>query len=78
MLIRWIDVAGDFAVASITNAGDCHDAGATRPTGVQVLGRVESTNTGVGTYAIRASLESPAAEPGWRIREQTGLWCGAR
>ena len=63
-------VAGDFAVASITNAGDCHDAGATRPTGVQVLGRVESTNTGVGTYAIRASLDAPAggaaglADPG--------------
>lgn len=53
-------VAGDFAVASTTNAGDCHDAGATRPTGVQVLGRVESTNTGVGTYAIRASLDAPA------------------
>jgi hypothetical protein len=57
-------VAGDFAVASITNAGDCHDAGATRPTGVQVLGRIESTNTGIGTYAIRASLESPAGGTG--------------
>lgn len=53
-------VAGDFVVASITNPGDCHDAGATRPTGVQVLGRVESTNTGIGTYAIRASLDAPA------------------
>ena len=38
--------AGDFVVASTSNAGDCHDAGATRPAGVQVLGRVESTNRG--------------------------------
>ena len=52
-------VAGDFVVGSTTNAGDCHDAGATRPTGLQVVGRVESTNTGAGTYGIRASLDSP-------------------
>ena len=52
---------GDFVVASTTNAGDCHDAGATRPTGVQVLGRVESTNSGAGTYGMRVSLDAPAA-----------------
>jgi len=52
-------VAGDYVVASTTNAGDCHDAGSTRPAGVQVLGRVESTNSGVGTYGMRASLEAP-------------------
>jgi hypothetical protein len=52
---------GDFVVASTTNAGDCHDAGAARPTGVQVLGRVESTNSGAGTYGIRVSLDAPAA-----------------
>ena len=40
--------AGDFVVASTSNAGDCHDAGATRPAGVQVLGRVESTNSSRG------------------------------
>ncbi|HLW84643.1 MAG TPA: hypothetical protein VKR60_05465 [Candidatus Sulfotelmatobacter sp.] len=51
--------AGDFVVASTTNAGDCHDAGATRPPGVQVIGRVESTNGASGTYAVRASLEGP-------------------
>lgn len=53
--------AGDYVVASATNAGDCHDAGATRPTGVQVLGRAESTNTGVGTYGVRISLDAPGA-----------------
>ena len=53
-------VAGDFVVVSTTNAGDCHDAGATRPSGVQALGRVESTNTGVGTYGMRAGLDAPA------------------
>jgi hypothetical protein len=51
--------AGDFVVASTTNAGDCHDAGATRPTGVQVIGRVESTNGTLGTYGVRASLDAP-------------------
>jgi hypothetical protein len=56
--------AGDFVVASTTNAGDCHDTGSTtRPTGVQVIGRVESTNSGIGTYAVRASLETPAGAP---------------
>ena len=54
-------VAGDYVVASTSNAGDCHDAGATRPTGVQVLGRVESTNSGAGTYGIRASLDAPVS-----------------
>jgi hypothetical protein len=52
-------VVGDFVVASTSNAGDCHDAGGTRPTGVQVLGRVESTNSGIGTYGMRAALDSP-------------------
>jgi hypothetical protein len=52
-------VAGDYVVASFTNAGDCHDAGAARPTIVQVIGRAESTNSGAGTYGIRAVLDSP-------------------
>jgi hypothetical protein len=57
-------VAGDYVVPSTTNAGDCHDAGTTRPSGVQVLGRVESTNTGVGTYGIRAALDAPVSVTG--------------
>ena len=53
--------AGDYVVASVTNAGDCHDTGtATRPSGGQVIGRVESTNSGAGTYGVRAGLEAPA------------------
>ena len=52
-------VSGDYVVTSTTNPGDCHDAGAARPAGMQVIGRVESTNTGTGTYGIRAALESP-------------------
>jgi hypothetical protein len=51
--------AGDFVVTSTSNPGDCHDGGATRPSGVQVLGRVESTNSGVGTYGVRISLDPP-------------------
>jgi hypothetical protein len=51
--------AGDYVVTSTTNAGDCHDAGTTRPTGAQVLGRVETTNTGAGTYGVRVTLDAP-------------------
>jgi hypothetical protein len=65
-------VAGDFVVASTSNAGDCHDAGATRPASVQVLGRVESTNTGVGTYSLRAALESPATSGAASVFGRTG------
>ena len=64
--------AGDFVIASTSNAGDCHDAGATRPAGVQVLGRVESTNSGIGTYALRASLESPATSGAASVFGRTG------
>ena len=66
-------VAGDFVVASTTNAGDCHDAGATRPAGVQVLGRVESTNTGIGTYAVRVSLDAPAGGGGSMVYPSAGV-----
>jgi hypothetical protein len=36
---------------TIGASGQCHDAGAAFPSGVQVLGRVTSANTGVGTQA---------------------------
>jgi len=53
---------GDYVVASITNPGDCHDTGTTtRPTGMQVLGRVESSNAAAGTWGLRLSLDAPAA-----------------
>src|SRR3989449_2804060 len=54
---------GDYVVASVTNAGDCHDAGATRPVGTQVIGRALSTNASAGTYSLFISLEPPAAGP---------------
>lgn len=46
--------AGDYVIISATVVGNCHDAGAAYPTtgGVQVIGRVLSTNAGVGTYTI--------------------------
>jgi hypothetical protein len=57
--------AGDYVVASTTNPGDCHDVtGGSRPSAVQVLGRMESTNAGPGTYGIRVSLESPVGGGG--------------
>lgn len=37
-------VAGDYVQISSSTAGDCHDAGATRPASGQILGRVLVTN----------------------------------
>src|SRR5438046_5681136 len=54
---------GDYVVASVSNAGDCHDAGATRPVGTQVIGRALNTNASAGTYSVFMSLEPPAAGP---------------
>lgn len=49
--------AGDYVQASVTAAGDCHDAGSTFPTsGNQVLGRVTTTNGSAGTYPVLLSL----------------------
>jgi hypothetical protein len=46
-------VSGDYAVASTTQAGKCHDTGSTtRPTGVQVIGRIEAAG-------VRVSLAPP-------------------
>ncbi len=54
--------AADYVIASSSTAGDCHDAGATRPTGVEVIGRVMSTNGTSGTYSLFMALE-PSAGP---------------
>ena len=57
--------AGDYVIASTTNPGDCHDPlSAGRPTAVQVLGRVESTNAALGTYGMRVSLDAPVGSGG--------------
>ncbi len=52
---------GDFVIASTSNAGDCHDGGAIRPSGVQVIGRATTTNSGAGTYQVFAGLEPPSS-----------------
>jgi hypothetical protein len=44
--------AGDYVAISSTTAGDCHDAGATRPASNQILGRVLTTHGSGGTYNI--------------------------
>jgi len=45
-------VAGDYVVKSTTVEGNCHDAGAAYPTGVQVVGRALTTNAIAGTYGL--------------------------
>ncbi|MGO9572976.1 MAG: beta strand repeat-containing protein [Terriglobales bacterium] len=51
-------VAGDYVIASTTQAGKCHDTGSTiRPTGVQVIGRIEGGN-------VRVSLGPPSGGGG--------------
>jgi len=54
--------AGDYVVASNSTAGDCHDAGASRPVGPEVVGRVLSTNANSGTYSVFVTLE-PSVGP---------------
>jgi hypothetical protein len=44
--------AGDYIQESTTTAGDCHDAGSTRPTSGQIIGRVLSTNGSAGNYLV--------------------------
>jgi len=57
--------AGDYVQISPTTAGDCHDAGASYPGTGQVLGRVLSTNTNAGTYAMLiAGSETQAPQQG--------------
>ena len=47
--------AGDYVGISSTTAGDCTDAGASRPSG-QTIGRVLTSNASAGTYAVTISL----------------------
>lgn len=50
--------AGDYAIASTTQAGKCHDTGSTtRPTGVQTIGRIEAAG-------VRVSLGPPSGGGG--------------
>jgi len=51
-------VAGDYVVASASQAGKCHDAGSTtRPSGVQVIGRIEGGG-------VRVSFGAPGGSGG--------------
>ena len=62
--------AGDYVVASITSAGKLHDAGASLPTGVNVVGFANTTNVGAGTYSMSinpvgiANATAAAVTPG--------------
>jgi hypothetical protein len=59
-------VAGDFAIASTTQAGRCHDSGsATRPSGVQTIGRIEAGG-------VRVSLGSPSGSGGGAVSSVFG------
>jgi len=51
-------IAGNYVVASTTQAGRCHDSGSTsRPTGVQVIGRIEGGS-------VRVNLAAPSGGSG--------------
>lgn len=52
---------GDFVVASTSTAGDCHDAGAARPPGLQVIGRATTTNSGAGAYQVFVGMDAPSS-----------------
>jgi hypothetical protein len=71
--------AGDWVTPSSTVAGDCHDAGASRPGSAQVIGRVLSTNGSGGTYAVALSnLSAGVAGPtGPATTAGFGLTCAS-
>lgn len=48
--------AGDYVQISSATAGKCADAGATRPTNGQIIGRVLSTNVIGGNYEVDLSV----------------------
>jgi hypothetical protein len=59
-------IAGDYVVASTTQAGKCHDSGSTsRPTGVQVIGRIDSGG-------VRVSLAPPSGGGGGNVASVFG------
>jgi hypothetical protein len=45
-------VANDYVQISSGTAGDCHDAGSTRPTSGQIIGTVFGTGGSAGTYKV--------------------------
>ena len=59
-------VAGNYAIASTTQAGKCHDSGSSsRPTGVQAIGRIEAGG-------VRVSLSPPAGSGGGGVSSVFG------
>ena len=60
----------DWVQISPTVAGECHDAGASRPTNGKLLGVLKVSGTGVGTYAL---AQSDVAAIGAVQTDSTGL-----
>lgn len=61
-------VVNDWLVLSTTTAGECHDAGATEPTGVQNIAQVAGANAGSGTATLADiftpdTVNAPAGPP---------------
>lgn len=57
--------AGNYVAISSSTAGDCHDAGSSRPGSGQIIGRVLSTNASGGTYLVSlAGLDDQGATAG--------------
>lgn len=62
--------AGDYVQISSGTNGDCTDAGATKPTSGQLIGRVLSTNGSGGTYAML--IFPPENSPGGGVTSVGG------
>ena len=58
--------AGDYVIGSTTSNGKCHDSGSSTvyPTGVAVLGTVQSTNGAGGTYTMFLQTPDVASASG--------------
>jgi hypothetical protein len=67
-------VVGDYVVPSSTASGGfyalCHDAGSTRPTGTQILGRVMQASSGAST--VQLFLDMPGSNVSNAVSAGTG------
>ncbi|MDR3489798.1 MAG: tail fiber domain-containing protein [Bradyrhizobium sp.] len=57
-------VAGDFVTIGSTTAGDCHDAGTTRPTTAQTIGQVLTAGASGTAQTIKVALSPSALSDG--------------
>lgn len=64
--------AGNFVINSSTSAGKCSDAGSSFPTSSAAIGKVLTTNVGIGTYSIELMTPDVAFQNGGNGKSKPG------